>query len=71
MKVETKLAENIDEIKTKLNSLNGMFDSLEIGDHNLKEIFSHRESIEVEEVIVQLLTEYKHELKLLQINRHN
>ena len=39
MKVETKLAENIDEIKTKLNSLNGMFDSLEIGDHNLKEIF--------------------------------
>ena len=61
-KKTTKVTKSFESIKTKLNQLNSMFDSLEMDDTKINEILSHKQS-KVGELLEPVLEKYKSELR--------
>ena len=58
-----QFTERIDDVKGKLDSLNLMFDSLEIYDKKAEEILSHKESKIIQNLMEPILKEYKFNLQ--------
>jgi len=61
-KEATKIIDDIDTIKSKMNDLNSTFNSLEIDDKKLEEIMSKKKSKALNELMVPVLKQYKFEL---------
>ena len=62
VKTVLKSKDTFEGIKTRLNELNAMFDSLEMDDEKHKEIMWQKKSDEIEKMIEPLLGEFKLEL---------
>ncbi len=61
-KETTKMTDDLDMIKTKMNDLNSTFNSLEIDEIKLEEIMSQKKS-ELSDLMGPVLNRYKLELQ--------
>jgi len=62
-KEATKITDELDTIKAKINDLNSTFNSLEIDDIKLEEIMSQKKSKELNDLMGPVLEQYKFELQ--------
>jgi len=62
-KEATKITNDLDTIKIKINDLNSTFNSLEIDDIKIEEIMSQKKSKELSDVMGPVLEQYKFELQ--------
>ena len=61
-KEASKITDELATIKTKINDLNSMFNSLEIDGIKLEEIMSQKKSKEISDLMGPVLEQYKFEL---------
>jgi len=59
----TKITDDLDNIKAKMNDLNSTFNSLEFDDMKLEEIMSQKKSKELSDMMGPVLKQYKFELQ--------
>jgi len=59
----SKITDELDTIKSKMNDLNSMFNSLEIDDIKHEEIMSQKQSKELNDLMGPVLKQYKFELQ--------
>ncbi len=62
-KEATKITNDLDTIKIKINDLNSTFNSLEIDDIKIEEIMSQKKSKELSDLMGPVLEQYKFELQ--------
>jgi len=62
-KEASKITDELDTIKAKMNDLNSTFNSLEIDDIRIEEIMSQKKSKELSDLMEPVLKQYKFELK--------
>jgi len=62
-KEASRITDELDMIKTKINDLNSTFNSLEVDDIRIEEIMSQKKSKEINDLVEPALKRYKFELQ--------